>query len=501
MTATLEGTQYGVPARSRPAVVGAVLLAVAVVLLGVALATSDRPGTAVVWGSTALATYATGFLCLAGARYDADLGFARWKVGPWTLFWYGASFGLATLTWAAPQNGTATEIDINQVLRALWLVAVGLTMWTLGYLVGPGQPVRDLAQQGMRKLSHRREFEVRGAAAPWVLYTIGLAARLAVTATTGRFGYVGDASSAVSTATGYGQVLSLFTLCAPLAVAAAALQVFRERRPGARITLAILFLAELVFGAAAGGKENFVIAVLAVVIPRSAVRRRLPKTALAVLTLVFLLVIIPFNQAYRSAVRGGSQTLTTQEAISAAPGILRNTVLGHNALAVVPASVNYLLQRIREIDSVAIILQRTPGQIAFAPAAELVEAPIAGIVPRALWPGKPILATGYQFSQEYYGLPGTVYTSSSITPVGDLYRHGGLVPVLAGMLVLGAGVRVLDDALDVRTNPHAVVLVLLLLPDLVKSEQDWVTLLAGIPGTLLVWIFVVMVAFRKRHPA
>ena len=62
----------------------------------------------------------------------------------------------------------------------------------------------------------------------------------------------------------------------------------------------------------------------------------------------------------------------------------------------------------------------------------------------------------------------------SITPVGDLYRHGGWVPVLAGMFLLGCGVRRIDDSLDVRKNPDAIFLVVLLFPTLVKNELDWV---------------------------
>jgi hypothetical protein len=161
--------------------------------------------------------------------------------------------------------------------------------------------------------------------------------------------------------------------------------------------------------------------------------------------------------------------------------------------------VAYLMRRIREIDSPAVIIQRTPSEVPFSSPADLVAAPVAGMVPRALWPGKPILDAGYQFSQEYYGLPPTVYTSSAVTPVGDLYRHGGWVPVIAGMFLLGCGLRLLDDVLDVRANPHGVFLVLLLFPSLVKGETDWVSLLAGIPATVAVWLLAVALTFRPRR--
>jgi threonine/homoserine/homoserine lactone efflux protein len=158
-----------------------------------------------------------------------------------------------------------------------------------------------------------------------------------------------------------------------------------------------------------------------------------------------------------------------------------------------------MLTRIREIDSPAIIVQRTPTQIGFLSPAQLLEAPVAAIVPRAIWPGKPILDSGYQFGQTYYDVPTSVYTSYAITPAGDLYRHGGWIPVIVGMFLLGCVVRLLDDVLDVRANPHSIFLVLLLFPGLVKQENDWVGMLAGIPAMLLVWLFASYMTFRKRE--
>jgi hypothetical protein len=403
------------------------------------------------------------------------------------------------VTWSQPQTGTAAQIAISSVLKALWLLAVGMLAWAVGYCIGPSRAARGSAARAVAALGRRFSTDVRSPAAPWILYAVGFGARLGVAVSTGRVGYVGDASSAVSIATGYGQVLSLLSLLAPLAVAAAAIQVYRERLPGARVTLAVLFVTELGYGALAGGKEDFVIAVLAVIIPISVARYRIPKLAVIAGILVFLAVVIPFNKAYRTAARGTSATLTSSQAIHQAPGILQQTVSGQSVTTLLPDSVVYLLQRVREIDGPAIILQRTGGQIPFSSPGLLVEAPLIDLVPRAIWPGKPILATGYQFSQQYYDLPPTVYSSSAITPVGDLYRHGGWVPVIVGMSLLACIVRLIDSVLDVRENPHAILLILLLFPSLVKGEDDWITLLAGLPGTLLVWLLAVALIFRPRR--
>ena len=122
----------------------------------------------------------------------------------------------------------------------------------------------------------------------------------------------------------------------------------------------------------------------------------------------------------------------------------------------------------------------------------------AGNARRALWPGKPILDLGYEFSQTYYELPATVYTSSAITPVGDLYRHGGWIRVTAGMFLFGCGVRLVDDVIDLCGNPQSIFLFMLLFPSLVNQEDDWVGMLAGIPAILLIWLFAGYLTFRRE---
>ena len=304
-------------------IAGTALLAVAIGACWQALANAGQPTHAVGWGSVGLAAYAVSLLCLVGGDRGRSLGLGRWRIGSWTLLWYGTAFGLATLTWAQPQTGTPAQISVSSVLRALWLVAVGMTLWVLGFLVGPGRPARRFGKRAMTALSLRFAPEVRSPLAPWILYAIGTAARVATEVTTGRFGFIGNVQSAVTTASGYQQALSLLGFCAPLAVAAAALQVYRERVPGARVTLTILFFADIVIGAASGNKQGFIVTILAVAIPFTMARRRVHKGLLAFAVLALLLIIIPFNQAYRSAARNGSATLSASQALDAAPGVLR----------------------------------------------------------------------------------------------------------------------------------------------------------------------------------
>jgi hypothetical protein len=476
----------------RLTLIGLFSVAVSVVLFCVTLDVLDRPILAVAWGSWALATYIAGLLFLVSALNYNSLGLASWRVGPWMLFWFAIVFGIATLTWTKQQTGVPGEIAISDVLRALWMVAVGMSCWVAGYSVGPGRPLRSFAVRSVGLVHRRFADNVRSLKSPWVLFTVGIGANFATVATTGRFGYVGNTSS-VMAPTGYGALLGALSECAPLAIATASLQAFRERSRGALLTLIALFLIEISLGALAGGKESFVVAVLAVAIPFSAARRRLPRLALAVLVLIFLIVVVPFNQAYRNVVRQGSARLTP---IAAGPAVLREVVTGNSPATLVPNSIDYLARRVREIDNVAIIAQRAPRQVAFLSPVQLLIAPVEGMVPRAIWSGKPVRTQGLTFSQQFYELPPT--TSSTETIIGGLYWFGGWIPLIGGMFVLGCAVRLLDSALDVRSNPHAIFLVLLLFPTLVGGEEDWVSILAAIPATMLVWLAAIFLVFPRR---
>jgi hypothetical protein len=475
-------------------------LAAACILLALTLNNWDRPTTAVVWGGFALAAEVLGLLCLVGGALFHDLGLRRWKMGSLMLVWYALAYGVATVGWSQPQVGVLAEISLPSVLRALWLVAVGIVAWVAGYLIGPGIPAQRLAGRTMLALGRRFGDQVRGPAVPWVLYAIGIAARLDNAATSGVFGYVGNISSTDTTASSFAGLLGVVSQCTLLAVTVAAMRVFIERRRYAWITLVILFSSEVAFGALSGFKGTFVTAVIAVAIPLSVSRRRVVTVPLILGALAFLLIVIPFNGAYRNVVRQDSVTLTPVQAVSAAPSILRQTVTGNDATSALSNSVTYVMQRIREIDSVAIIVQRTPQQIGYRSPLQLVEEPLAGIVPRVLWPGKPLNLTGYDFGEEYFGESPTVYTSTAETFLGGLYIYGGWLPMLAGMFLLGCGIRLLDGQIDVRTNPHGILLVVLVFSPLIMSENDWSTLLSSIPATGFTWLLAVFITFKRGNP-
>jgi len=476
---------------------GLCLVAAAAALVMLAWSTA-LAGDQIRLGAIALAVYCIGLLMLMSAMAGLDgLGLAGWRIGPWSLVWAALAFGLATISWLGPQTGPAAEILPGSILRALWMIAVAMTMLTVGYCAGPYRFAVVHARRITDALGRRCTDEIRGPAVPWALFGVGIVAQLAYAVLTGHFGDVGNAAAAATSAPGYGQYIALAGECVPLAVAAAAIRAYQTRTSGARVTLAVLFAAAVVAGAVAGGKTSFVVAILAVIIPYTMNRRRLPVGLITAAIAFFLLIVVPFNLAYRAAEQDGISQ-STSEAVGTAPAIAGRVLASDLSPAAIGASADYLAVRIRTIDSPAIILQRTPSQIPYANPALLLISPVVDFIPRALWPGKPVLALGWQMSQEYFQLPSTIYTSSDITPEGDLYRHGGWFWLAAGMFIGGCGIRVLDEATDLRRGVHGVFLILLLLPVIVLAGTDCATLLAGIPGMVLIWLAVVALSFRRR---
>jgi hypothetical protein len=490
------------PARPSSAA-GAVLLtaAAAVPLLVASIAAVQIRGQ-IVAGSLAVALLSGAALVLVNGLPGNRNALSRWRAGPWYVLWFAFAFGIATLTWIEPPTGTSlSQISLGNIVWALVICAVALATWTVGYLLGPPAHLVRLLGRGLSRVYRGTVPTPAGGGLLWLLYGLGTAARLATAVLSGGFGYVGDPSVLVTSATGYANVLSMVSTFATFAVASAAYRYFDSRGTECRWTLCLLLVLELGVAAVGGTKAAFITTVLAVLIPYGALRGRLPRKAVLASVALFLLVVIPFNLAYRQTVRN-TQNLSPTEAAQVAPDLLGKTVTTEFRGEDLLASGTYLLHRIRLIENVAIVHQKTPVMVPYRNTLDLLAAPVVGVIPRAIWPDKPIMATGYEFNQEYYGLSAAIYSSAAITPQGDLYRYGGWPVLLAGMLLLGLGYRLVDVLFRPEVDPRSMFFLLVFLPDLIRSETDAFTMAASIPSGVLTAVLGIWIGFRRirRRP-
>jgi hypothetical protein len=103
-----------------------------------------------------------------------------------------------------------------------------------------------------------------------------------------------------------------------------------------------------------------------------------------------------------------------------------------------------------------------------------------------------------QISEEYYDIPASANNAAAVTPIGDLYRYGGWTVVVLGMAILGAWIRFLDQLIDARRNPHAGMLLLVIVWSTVVGEAGWVQIFSSIPVLAAFWVVVVALVFRRR---
>lgn len=489
------GSPSSISARDTRTLLGVALLALGVFSLLVVALQPRSPSFLVVAFSTILLVFAVSALFLMGGRAHRGLGLGEFRIGPWFAVWYGLCFGLTSFAWRQQQVGTPGEIAQSSVVGALGIAMLGLGAWTAGYLLGVGASVRRFVHRRVTHWLPGTDVTLRSPNIAWALYLIGLCGR-AMQFMSGGYGYLANPSAAVTSASRLGQLLPFLASFASFALIVAAVDFARSRSRRSRGTLIVMAALEVGFGLTGGTKVNFVLTMLGLVAVLSAARLRLPKKTLAVILIMFLFVVAPFTAAYRAQIRSGATTLASGQAIATIPQVV-GQMISTNPFAYGQVSLRYLGQRLREIDNIAIIYQRTPSEIPYRGVGQLIIGPATAFIPRILWPGKPLILTGYNFSQQYYQLPSNVITSSAITPEGDLFRYAGIPAVIVGMLLFGALARLVDRELHPVNDLRYALFFVPLFAALLNIETGIVAMVAGLPISIVAAMLAGKIAFKS----
>lgn len=211
----------------------------------------------------------------------------------------------------------------------------------------------------------------------------------------------------------------------------------------------LLLVAVIVFGLMATGKLSFS--------PRK----------LAMIGLVAVLVLFPLIGAYRDVLRPEQgRQLSPGEAPAAAVTAIKQTAsaFAEGPVAYSQFSFDQTGGRLREIDRAAVSIQAHDAGKPYSPPGEMVQRVQIGLVPRLLWPDKPLNLYALDVSRNYYRLSTNVISASSLSPIGDAYRYGGLVMVVVALAVVGAFVRFLDEMLAPRHSVWLVPLIIATIP-------------------------------------
>ena len=369
------------------------------------------------------------------------------------------------------------------LLIAAVLLGAGLIFFSLGYRLAPQIFVR--LAQGLDASVTRgssRGLSPGGVLLLLMVSLTGHAMRLA----TNSFGYATNdpLGASINFLPWLGGVLSALDLCA-VALACWLVAVKRTRS-----SLALAFLAFslcLLLALLQSGRAPVLELVIAALAGAAlgAGQNITKKTALlGVLVLVCAFIVMTeISTSYRTVINSGSERLGP---IAAASQFLNDPDRFDSSAE--QSTLESALFRLGRVGDVAIIMSRTPSQVPYADTTSLLTAPVLGVIPRQIWRGKPIIDTSGEMTRFYYQAP-NLASGTAMTPVGDLWRRGGLPIVALGMPFLGVLIRLVDDRVaQEHASPIGLFLPLLLLFPFASWETDFVGLVAGFPLKLVQYV-------------
>ncbi len=126
----------------------------------------------------------------------------------------------------------------------------------------------------------------------------------------------------------------------------------------------------------------------------------------------------------------------------------------------------------------------------------------SAIVPRALWPQKPILSRGAQYAEKYCGQVGAAKLnhSESITLLGEPLLNGGILGVVVAQICIAVFFFIATNSLGSR-QPAQIILVVALLPWLATFEQHFAEYFGNLVKVIIIMLpfFITLVCLLWRH--
>jgi hypothetical protein len=135
------------------------------------------------------------------------------------------------------------------------------------------------------------------------------------------------------------------------------------------------------------------------------------------------------------------------------------------------SALDTLNRRTRQIENVAAVLRDTPSVFPYTKGGGLPKAFAIALVPRVLWPNKPVFDVGRTFPQLYLKQSTTSRSTTGPSHFGDLYRNFGLSGLVFGMALLGAVFAVLGRLTE-RGGVRTLLIIAFAFTALVRPEDS-----------------------------
>lgn len=465
---------------------------VGVGLLGLAIALEALVGVALGYLALALLT-GVGSGCVAVSLWRARPAEEKRFISLGAVFclYYAMSYGFAVLGASPPFAQRLLPNGLEAV--DLTALPVGILAWLIGYRLLDVPPLTSAAR---RIILPKTSITPVSPSTLLALFFTTVIVRLWLIFSGAGYGYLRDVVDATTSASSLIQYLVLYgdfgTVILGLAIVASGHA--PSHRAGYRRTYLWILPFEVLLSLLAGNKSGVLLLLVMVVACLAAAGKlTVSPRRVALFGLVGVLVVFPLIGTYRDILRPESgRQLSSAQAPAAAV-----TALNETASTVAAGPVAYgrfafdqTAGRLREIDRAAVAIRAHDSGKPYTSPTEMAERVATGLVPRPLWPDKPLNLYALEVSRGYYGLSTRVISASSLSPLGDAYRHGGLPMVAVSLAILGAFVRFLDDMLAPKHSIWLVPLLVAAIP-LVRGGD-----LAGLLVAAIRYFLVIGVLYR-----
>jgi hypothetical protein len=304
-----------------------------------------------------------------------------------------------------------------------------------------------------------RSFFSRGTSAgDWperVLEVVGLAMWLICTALTWKFRvYVISDVTIDATQRGLASLGSmqiagfiLAQMLQPVGILIIAYTQARYQRPYMLPVVIFVILVQLAFGFTVDVKGDALIGGVLVILTKTLVEGRLPKTWL-VGSVIFLVLAFPILQANRWV--RGEYGLNHGQVASSIGDTLQKAIAGSTRVTTESERAQTVFERMSLKGSVELIVSRTGVSVPFQDGYTLSPL-VTTLIPRVIWPSKPDVQAGQVMNKEFQ-VSEVADTYISPSHLGELYWNFGWSGVAIGMFSIGLLLGVVGKGTDLSQS-------------------------------------------------
>lgn len=261
--------------------------------------------------------------------------------------------------------------------------------------------------------------------------------------------------------------------------------------PRARFLMVAITTAPFVYAALGTGmKENIIIAMLpAGYLLWTSSKSWLFRGAIVVVAGLSLAMVTAYVEYYRNVVWGGKRALDQNGAMS---DFMDDTKSGGGVLDVASKGVEDFIRR---ADAGSYRGWAVALADEYRQEPELVFGPIAYVfVPRLLWPEKPLIRQGWEYSGLVFGKEYATFGESSTSAglYSGLYLGGGWIAVIAGGMILGWVMsRITRFAFRLGGTTLVGLYTFCMLPFALRVDEQWTVGAFSGPVINLAYMFIV----------